>query len=349
MVSRTLYVKENGVAVAKTVPQLELGPREVLIKPKAVAFNPCDGKLAPDGIGFGCDLAGDVIEVGAAVSKLKVGDKVATMLMGGNTLRPWDGAYASEVKTFEDLAVKFPSLSFSSESELPSETLAVHYEAAAAHTLSTWTAALAIVGYSGVDLVPKSKTGSWALVYGASTSLGFEAAQLLQYVGYDVIVVASAKHQALLQGLGHFIDRNEDWVKQARDLAGDNIDMVLDTVSGNETASTALKAASRSKKVNFNVFLPVGIEAPDNIQVNHVMVFLLTHDEIGLGGSTIPSPPNFRERRTEIIDQVRSIIQKKSLKSLPVHVVGESLDSIPKAYEKLLEGASGFKIVVRFK
>lgn len=349
MVNRTLYVMEKGAPVAKSVPQLELGPHEVLIKPKAVALNPCDYKLAVENTGVGCDLAGDVIEVGVAVTSLKVGDKVAAMLKGANPLEPWQGAFSNEVKTHEDFVTKFPSLELGEGSEIPSEVVATHYEAAAAHALSTWTAAASIVGYNGIDLVKDSKKGSWALVYGASTSLGYESAQLLKYLGYEVVVVAGAQYKSLLEGIGHFVDRNGDWVKQSRELGGDNFDMIFDAFSSSATSSKALEVASKSKKVDFNVFLPVDVKAPENVTVHGIMVFFLLHDKIKFGDTEVPAPPAVFQKGPEIIKQVSSVIKAKGLKALPVHVLGNSLDDIPKAFKAMQDGASGYKIVVRLQ
>lgn len=61
-----------------------LGPNEVRIRVHAASINPVDTKIrsglladiAPDPIILGCDVAGVVTEVGAAVQTIAFGDKV---------------------------------------------------------------------------------------------------------------------------------------------------------------------------------------------------------------------------------------------------------------------------------
>ncbi|EGZ28350.1 hypothetical protein PHYSODRAFT_322019 [Phytophthora sojae] len=84
---------EKELKIHDTIPQKPLGPRQVRIKVRSAAVNPIDYMLLesegqaftgktpsakqPFGIGF--DVAGEIVEVGANVKRLKLGDAVYAM------------------------------------------------------------------------------------------------------------------------------------------------------------------------------------------------------------------------------------------------------------------------------
>lgn len=77
--------------VSTSVPIPEIGPKDVLVKTKAVALNPVDTKLVGDfvtpGCVFGFDCAGIVVAIGKDVKKeLKIGDRVCGCASGSKSL-----------------------------------------------------------------------------------------------------------------------------------------------------------------------------------------------------------------------------------------------------------------------
>lgn len=76
----------DGAAKELRVASAEMpkaGEDEVVIRNHAVAVNPVDWKIQDHGIFLkqwpnilGCDMAGEVVEVGAGVKNLKKGDRV---------------------------------------------------------------------------------------------------------------------------------------------------------------------------------------------------------------------------------------------------------------------------------
>ncbi|PSR84132.1 chaperonin 10-like protein [Coniella lustricola] len=95
---------ENGdIILSETVPcpPKELEDVQVAVEVKAIALNPVDtkmvgGYLTPGAVS-GCEFAGIVTELGAIAAKdggLKVGDRVAGVVMGMNPLRPRIGAFS---------------------------------------------------------------------------------------------------------------------------------------------------------------------------------------------------------------------------------------------------------------
>lgn len=84
--------KEGGVTELRSdvpLPKLPEG-NWVLVKTKAIALNPTDWKGAArtssPGALSGCDYAGVVEEVSNGVTDLKVGDRIAGFVRGGETV-----------------------------------------------------------------------------------------------------------------------------------------------------------------------------------------------------------------------------------------------------------------------
>lgn len=85
MSNQAAWIKEK-LAKPFVVDKAELykpGPNEVLIKNAAVSINPIDWVMQDVGILvgkypiiFGCDVAGEVVQVGSSVTKFKKGQRV---------------------------------------------------------------------------------------------------------------------------------------------------------------------------------------------------------------------------------------------------------------------------------
>ena len=64
-------------------PMPSAGPREIVVKNAAIAINPLDCHMQDSGVFvqqwpavFGCEVAGEVFEVGEGVHRFKKGDRV---------------------------------------------------------------------------------------------------------------------------------------------------------------------------------------------------------------------------------------------------------------------------------
>ena len=89
---RAIVIEDYGKAkLANDIPIPKLRDGYVLVKPKAVALNPTDWRhidyLATPGAIVGCDYAGEVLEVGASVTKqFKPGDRITGFVHGGESV-----------------------------------------------------------------------------------------------------------------------------------------------------------------------------------------------------------------------------------------------------------------------
>jgi NADPH:quinone reductase-like Zn-dependent oxidoreductase len=185
---------------------------EALVKVIVAGVNPADalavsGKYAKEwGTQLplipGYDIAGIVVKVGAAVTKLKPGDEVyGYPLMGGG----W-AEYCVVAET--DAALKPKSASYSEAAAVPLAAL------------TAWQALLTI----GL------KSGQTILIQGGSGGVGSLAVQLAKLRGARVLATASTANQEFLKQLG--ADVAIDYTKQKFEDVAKNVDAVLDTVGG---------------------------------------------------------------------------------------------------------------------
>ena len=195
--SHPLEVKEAPYTAPKA--------NEVVVKVHAVAINPIDWFKAGKGYGFvfsyiklpfvqGTDLAGEVVEVGPGVSRLKVGDRVLSFALGVNKNfnTSAKGAFQLYTICLDHMTSPIPD--------------SMSYEEASVIPLGATTAACALFQPDQLHLqypkFPCKPTGKTVLIWGGSTSVGCNAIQLAVAAGYEVVTTCSPKNFALCQKLG---------------------------------------------------------------------------------------------------------------------------------------------------
>jgi NADPH:quinone reductase-like Zn-dependent oxidoreductase len=193
------------------------GPREVLVGVRAAALDRGTWHLMTGrpylmrlmGFGFrvprqpvpGLDLSGTIIEVGAEVTRFKVGDDVFGLGRG----------------SFAELAV-------ADEDKLSHKPASLSFDEAAALGVSGMTALQALTDAGGLS------RGERVLVVGASGGFGTFAVQIAKALGAHVTAVCSATKAELVRSLGadEFIDyRAGDFTAR-----GEQWDLVLDGGGG---------------------------------------------------------------------------------------------------------------------
>ncbi|KAI0760993.1 GroES-like protein [Trametes elegans] len=210
-----LYKPSTPYVVGET-PVPHPAPNEILVKIIAVGLNPFDAAVVdPPHSSIiaiwpkvaGEDGAGDVVEVGAGVTRFKVGDRV--LFEGG-------GLDVNTHATFQQYAV------------VPDDQAAIipekiTYDEAASIPLALNTVVLSVYNQSplpeiqSLRLKPvwepegaKEYAGKPALVVGGATSVGQYAIQLAKLAGHNPIITTASPHNAsLLTSLGatHVLDR----------------------------------------------------------------------------------------------------------------------------------------------
>jgi NADPH:quinone reductase-like Zn-dependent oxidoreductase len=224
------------------VPDPVIGPEEVLLRVRACALNHLDlfvregipALKTPLPFWTGCDIAGDVAQVGAAVKTVAVGDRVAVnpnMTCGrcefcrkgedslcvryGILGEHVPGGLAEAVKVRGDQLLKLPDH--------------VKYEEAAAFILVNMTAWRMIVTQAAV------RPGEDVLILGVGGGVSSTAVQIAKLCGARVWVTSSSDEKlerARALGADETINyAKEDWARVVFDKTGRRgVDVVVENV-----------------------------------------------------------------------------------------------------------------------
>lgn len=226
------------------IPAPEPVPTEVLVRVHAAGINPVDWKsLQGAGVRsffdpsspmvLGWDVAGEVVELGAGVTRFEVGDRVFGMPRFPHPA----SAYAEFITSPSRHLAKIPDN--------------VSYEVAAAAPLAALTAWQAVVDTLHIE------SGHRVLIHAAAGGVGHLAVQIAKSRGAEVWGTASAAKHGLLRELGvdHPIDyRNQDFTEFATEM-----DSVIDFVGGKEHAARSLQSLRNGGKL---VVIPSPVELP---------------------------------------------------------------------------------------
>lgn len=201
-----------------SAPVPELGPDELLVKTRSVPVSAADmhlragkpylsrlflGLKKPKASIPGTCFAGDVMEVGQAVSDFKMGDRV----FGLTGLQ--FGTYA------EYFVVKVPGVVLKMPDDLSYEEASVFCDG---HVTS----------YNFLTQLVKIKPGDRLLINGASGALGTSAVQMAKHYGAHVTAVCSEKNLGLVKSLG--ADEVIDYTKEDLLSFDKDYDIIYDAV-----------------------------------------------------------------------------------------------------------------------
>ena len=219
-------------------PKPSFGPNEVLVKVSAAGINRPDifqrkGNYpppagAPQDIP-GLEIAGTIAEVGADVTRWKVGDKVCALITGGG--------YAEYCNVPEGQCLPVPgNLTFAEAASLP-ETF-----------FTVWT---------NVFDRGKLQASESLLVHGGSSGIGVAAIQMATAMGSTVYVTAGSDEKCKFcedLGAAKAINYNtEDFtpaIAQLTDNKGVNV--ILDMIGGNYTPGNIQSLAEEGRLVMIN-------------------------------------------------------------------------------------------------
>ena len=191
------------------------GPGEVRVRVLAAGVSFTDAQLRagtyiPGGpkppFTPGYELVGVVEALGPGCSRLRAGDRIGALTV-------W-GADADRVCVPEATAVEVP------EDLDPAEVLSLLFPY--------------MTAYQAMHRTAKAKRGETVLVHGAAGRVGIAVLELGGLAGLRLFGTCSARDRAAVERLGAVaIDyRNEDFLARVRELTGDGVDVVLDSLGG---------------------------------------------------------------------------------------------------------------------
>jgi len=149
------------------MPKIE--PDMVLVRTSAVALNPADAKTIDYSVTVGAiggnDFSGTVVEVGADVKRLKIGDRVCGMMFVLNPSDHGTGAFSNFIGAVEDLTCKIPSL--------------MSFEEGSSLGVAVGTAGSAMYQLLGLPMPDRpAEVPTYVLIYGGGSATGTTAIQL---------------------------------------------------------------------------------------------------------------------------------------------------------------------------
>jgi NADPH:quinone reductase-like Zn-dependent oxidoreductase len=179
------------------------GPKEVLVRNKAVAVNPVDwmqqyGPYPPGKLPrvLGNDVAGEIVEVGAEVTLLRVGQRVMGHCTALNTDEARHGGFQEYTVVPELGCAPIPDdMEFKDAAVLP-----LGLSTAALGLFQPELLSLRLPGASGGAGTGEKKEA--VVIWGGSSSVGSCAIQLARAAGYAVVTTSSPRNFALCKDLG---------------------------------------------------------------------------------------------------------------------------------------------------
>jgi len=298
------------------VPDPKIKPNEVLVRVRACALNHLDlfvregipALKTPLPFWTGCDIAGEVAEVGAAVTGVKVGERVAVnpnltcgrcefCMQGEDSLcvrygilgEHAPGGLAELVAVRGDNVLPLPAT--------------VSFEDAASFILTNMTAWRMVVTQGQV------RPGQDVLVIGVGGGVSSTAVQIARLCGARVIVTSSddaklEKARALGAEVGINYKKNPDWAKHVFEATGKRgVDVVIENVG-----AATWKDSIRSLKGGGRLVTCGSTSGP----IGETMIPLVFWKQVHIIGSTMANRKEFHDvmgqffagRLRAIVDEV---------------------------------------------
>jgi NADPH2:quinone reductase len=267
------------VPTQRPVPQPKVD--EVLIRVHAAGVNGPDvfqrkGQYAPPPGASdipGLEIAGEVVAVGEAVQRFKVGDLVCALVTGGG--------YAEYAVANHHVTMKLPAGLGMTEAAAMLETL-----------MTVWA-----------NLIQRGKlqTGESVLIHGGASGIGTTATMIAKAMGASKIIttVGSDAHReaSLLLGADHAINYlEEDFVSKVAEFTnGRGVDVILDIIAGDYVARNFEAAAVNGRIVQVSV-----LKGP----AKELNLFPLMSKRLTLVGSTLRS--GTYEEKATIIEELEA-------------------------------------------
>ncbi|KAJ6151246.1 Polyketide synthase enoylreductase [Penicillium chermesinum] len=338
---KAITITAPGVAsVVNDRRRPALRPEYLLIKVVSVGLNPTDWKhikyIAKPGVLVGCDYAGIVEEVGAAVTKrFQKGDRVCGMTHGSNDSNHDDGAFAEYIVAKAHAQWKIPpNLSFE--------------EAA---TLGVGVVTVGQSLYQALKLdAPRAEpvaNGIPLLIYGGSTATGTLAIQFAKLSGYTVYTTCSPRNFELVKGLGadEVLDYRDAAAAAAiREKTGDKLALALDCIA-DEGSAAFCEGAISTAGGRYTALLSTTTKR-ENIVDSATLGYTAMGEAFTKFGKDFPAKPEDAACIKEFIEMAEPLLAAGKVKVHPPKVGKGGLQGVLEGLKLLEEGkVSGEKLV----
>lgn len=360
-------IKADEALQVGNAPLPTAGPGELVVKNAAIAINPLDCHMQESGVFvqqwpgiFGCDVAGEVHEVGSDTQRFKKGDRVigyvccgvhfgpeqktdpsfsyhyrhAINLVSG---RPQDGAFALYTVIPVNKAAILPdAISFADGVVVPfaleAAVCALSLKEPGIAMPGVATPALGLPYPSLDNTAMSSKT---LVVYGGSSSVGSMTTQLATAAGIQVISIVGAHNFEFSKrcGAAQVFDHKDPFlaakvVEAVGKLGQQEFVGIFDAIASPETYDQDLAILAKLGGGHLACVHPPPSNVPTNVKAG--MIFAVNN---------IATPV--------WEDYVTPALEAGKLQCLPPpSIVGKGLEHIQEALKKSKAGVSATKLVV---
>ena len=329
------------ITAAKTSPfEVKSAPlwtpeeNEILVRNHVVAINPVDGALQKFAFFplnyptiLGSDVSGEVVAVGANVTRFKKGSRVLGHAVGIATKRPQDTGFQAYTILQTNMASEIPdSISFESAAVIPLG-------------LSTASSGLFQDTFLNLQLPtvpPQKSTGKTLLIWGGSSSVGSNAIQLAVAAGYEVVTTASSKNFEYVKKLGAsaVYDYNDSTVADelVKFFHGRTIAGALDCIGG-PAWTACMDVVHKSNGSKFVSTTKRGFpDAPEGVTIKAIFGTTIKDNHVGKAV--------YEDFLPKALDAGTFVPAPEPL------VSGKGLESVQEAVDLHQKGVSAKKVVV---
>ena len=347
-INHAAYVlsSNNEPLAIREAPTPNPSPSEILVNVKAVAINPVDAVRASQGLMIkefpwiiGSDGSGIVVSVGGDVKDFAVGDRVTFLSDEWVTNKSANASFQQFCTISTRQVAKIPdTVNFADACVLP-----LGLTTAAGMLFEKQTLAIDFPSLPGMQSSSLNKS-KVLIIWGGSSSVGASAIQLASAAGYTVVGIASKRNFELMRtcGVSECLDYNDEGI----------VDHVCEFVSSNKLELAGVAAVMAFQP---DVIKNCGIIASRLPGNKFVSTALARH--------AMPEPKDLMPEGVQCSncyaieeEPVNEYIWGKwfgpamaagLLKCLPEKdVVGQGLDRLQEACERMGTGTSGRKLVV---
>ncbi|QLQ79648.1 hypothetical protein HG537_0C02950 [Torulaspora globosa] len=362
---KAVVIEGDRAVVKETVPVPPLARDKLRIKVKAVAVNPTDWKhvsfkIGPQGSILGCDVAGEIVEVGDDVKGFEVGQVVYGVVHGASVKHPENGAFAEYSVLDPLLTLRVPGDGQLSGRDTVPESPVRSIEGAVSLPVSLVTAGLVLVHHLGLkaEWHPEQvQVDKPLLIWGGATAVGQMLIQLAKKLnGYSkIIVVASRKHEQQLKTYGAdelFDYHDKDVVDQIKTKYKD-LPYLIDAVSAPESFTNVYRLGNTDKPTKLIQLTTMSEEIiPEKqrnpqVTVEGAILYLVTGLDVPFGRFNFPADPVYREAAIKFVRFIEPKVIKGEINHIPLKIFHNGLEDVPVAMNKIKNGEnSNVKYIV---
>ncbi|KAI0386929.1 putative zinc-binding oxidoreductase ToxD [Hypomontagnella monticulosa] len=336
-----IVARGEGVAEITNVPVPKINPGYVRVKTVAVALNPTDWKHidihAEPGTIIGADFSGIVEELGPDVTNLKVGDKIAGFVHGGNTMNHEDGSFAEHIVAKAGITLKVPDN--------------ITMEEAATLGVGITTVGQGL--YQSLELpwpTTPAKEPFPVLIYGGSTATGTLAIQFAKLSGLQVITTCSPHNFDFVKSLGADVvyDYKSPTVgADIHEFTKDKLTHVFDCIAEEGSPEICAQAFS-SKGGKYSALLPVEKFPREDVTNVFTLGYTATGEAFPKFGADWPAMPDHFEFASKFWQVSGELLAQGKIKPHPADVREGGLQGVFEGLKELKEGkVSGKKLVYK--